>query len=37
MRKRLGENALVIGGRIAEQMTARALADYFDHVSRRMP
>jgi len=32
MRERLGEKAVVIGGSIAGLMTARVLADYFEHV-----
>src|SRR5215472_14511675 len=32
MRERLGEKAVVIGGSIAGLMTARVLADHFEHV-----
>ena len=33
MPKRLGENAMVIGGSLAGLMTARVLADYFESVT----
>jgi hypothetical protein len=33
MGKRLGQQAVVIGGSLAGLMTARVLADYFDHVT----
>jgi len=33
MAKRLGQQAVVIGGSLAGLMTARVLADYFDHVT----
>jgi 2-polyprenyl-6-methoxyphenol hydroxylase-like FAD-dependent oxidoreductase len=33
MAKRLGRQAVVIGGSLAGLMTARVLADYFDHVT----
>jgi 2-polyprenyl-6-methoxyphenol hydroxylase-like FAD-dependent oxidoreductase len=33
MAKHLGQRAIVIGGSMAGLMTARALADYFDHIT----